>query len=74
MSLVYDKGKYNKYFADIEQTKSKNNYNSSSMKVAQKKNQNKNTHLYRDFIGASPIKNITNNKKTNFLTTYQNKL
>ena len=72
MSLVYDKGKYNKYFADIEQTKSKNNYNSSSMKVAQKKNQNKNTHLYRDFIGASPIKNITNNKKTNFLTTYQN--
>ena len=72
MSLVYDKGKYNKYFADIEQAKSKNNYNSSSMKVAQKKNQNKNTHLYRDFIGASPIKNITNNKKTNFLTTYQN--
>ena len=72
MSLVYDKGKYNKYFADIEQMKSKNNYNPSNMKAAQKKNQSKNAQLYKDFVGTSPIRNIINNKKTNFLTTYQN--
>ena len=72
MSLVYDKGKYNKYFGDIEQMKSKNNYNPSNMKASQKKNQNKNAQLYKDFMGTSPIRNNINNKKTNFLTTYQN--
>ena len=72
MSLVYDKGKYNKYFGDIEQMKYKNNYNPSNMKASQKKNQSKNAQLYKDFMGTSPIRNIINNKKTNFLTTYQN--
>ena len=71
MSLVYDKGKYNKYF-DIEQMKSKNNYNPTNMKAAQKKNQSKNVQLYKDFMGTSPIRNISNNKKTNVLATYQN--
>ena len=52
--------------------KSKNNYNPSNMKASQKKNQSKNAQLYKDFMGTSPIRNNINNKKTNFLTTYQN--
>ena len=72
MSLVYDKGKYNKYFADIEQMKSKNNYYPSNMKAAPKKNHSKNAQLYKDIGGTSPFRNISNNKKPNFLTTYQN--
>ena len=72
MSLVYDKGKYNKYFNELEQTKSKNN-NPNLRGGMPKKNLNKNPHLYKDFMSTSPIRNINNNnKKTNCLTTYQN--
>ena len=70
MSLVYDKGKYNKYFNELDQIKSKNN--NQNLKGIQKKNLNKNGQLYKDFVSTSPIRNINNNKKTNFLTTYQN--
>jgi hypothetical protein len=69
--LVYDKGKYNKYFNDQEQTKAKNN-NPNLRGGMPKKNLNKNSHLYKDFMSTSPIRNINNNKKTNCLTTYQN--
>ena len=71
MSLVYDKGKYSKYFNDQEQTKSKNN-NPNLRGGMPKKNINKNPHLYKDFMSTSPIRNINNNKKSNCLTTYQN--
>ena len=71
MSLVYDKGKYSKYFNDQEQTKPKNN-NPNLKGGMPKKNINKNPHLYKDFMSTSPIRNINNNKKSNCLTTYQN--
>ena len=71
MSLVYDKGKYNKYFNEIDQIKSKNN--NQNIRGMHNKNINKNMQLYKDFMSTSPIRNINNNnKKTNFLTTYQN--
>ena len=71
MSLVYDKGKYNKYFNESDQIKSKNN--NPNLKGMPKKNINKNVQLYKDFVSTSPIRNINNNnKKTNCLTTYQN--
>ena len=59
MSLVYDKGKYNKYFND-------------HLKGMPKKNMNRNPQLYKDFMSTSPMRNINNNKKENCLTTYQN--
>ena len=71
MSLVYDKGKYSKYFNEQEQTKPKNN-NPNLKGGMPKKNINKNPHLYKDFMSTSPIRNINNNKKSNCLTTYQN--
>ena len=76
MSLVYDKGKYK--YSDIEQIKPKNNLNNNkvhlnlNLKKNIKTNSNNNSKLYSEFVVSSPIRNINNNKKNNFLTTYQN--
>ena len=76
MSLVYDKGKYK--YSDIEQIKQKNNLNSNkahlnlNFKKGLKTNSNNNSKLYNEIGVSSPIRNINNNKKNTFLTTYQN--
>ena len=71
MSLVFDKGKY-KYYNEIDQYKNKNNINNNAnlSKNNQKKNSGKNNH--NEYETSSPFRNINNNKKNNFLTTYQN--
>ena len=76
MSLVYDKGKYK--YSDLEQIKQKNNlYNNKAhlnlnLKKNIKTNSNNNSKLYNEITVSSPIRNINNNKKNTFLTTYQN--
>ena len=72
MSLVFDKGKYNKYHSNLEQLKLKNNNNTNIYKNNSKKNSGKNNQLYNEYMASSPIRNINNNKKSTFLTTYQN--
>ena len=76
MSLVYDKGKYK--YSDTEQIKTKTNLNNNKanlnlhLKKSIKTNSNNNSKLYSEFVVSSPIRNINNNKKNTFLTTYQN--
>ena len=76
MSLVYDKGKYK--YSDTEQIKPKTNLNNNKanlnlhLKKSIKTNSNNNSKLYSEFVVSSPIRNINNNKKNTFLTTYQN--
>ena len=72
MSLVFDKGK-NKYLSEIEQFRPKNNFiNINIGKNYLKKKEIKNTHLYSEYETSSPFRNMNNNKKNAFLTTYQN--
>ena len=76
MSLVYDKGKYK--YSDIEQIKQRNNIINKkaklnlNLKKKIKTNSNNNSKLYKEIAVSSPIRNINNNKKNTFLTTYQN--
>ena len=73
MSLVFDKGKY-KFYSEIDQLKLKdnNNYAIGQIKNNQKKFGNKNPQLYNEKSTTSPFRNINNNKKSTFLTTFQN--
>ena len=73
MSLVFDKGKY-KYYSEIDQLKLKDNINFSTnqIKNTQKKYSNKNNHLYNEKYTISPFRNINNNNKNTFLTTFHN--
>ena len=70
MSLVFDKGKF-RYYNELEQNKSKiNNSNANLSKNNPKKNNN--NQLFNDYETSSPFRNINNNEKNTFLTTYQN--
>ena len=73
MSLVFDKGKY-KYYSEIDQLKLKDNINfiTNQIKNTQKKYSNKNNHLYNEKYTISPFRNINNNNKNTFLTTFHN--
>ena len=75
MSLVFDKGKYK--YLDLEQLKLKNNNNKKAnqiKKISQKLNlnSNKNSQLFNENESLSPIRNINNDKKSTFLTTFYN--
>ena len=72
MSLVFDKGKF-RYYKELDQNKSKiNNSHVNLSKNNPKKNNLNNNPLFNDYETSSPFRNINNNKKNTFLTTYQN--
>ena len=72
MSLVFDKGKF-RYYKELDQNKSKiNNSHVNLSKNNPKKNNLNNNQLFNDYETSSPFRNINNNKKNTFLTTYQN--